>query len=444
VRLETEETSQEKTSHRDPSLRGLPRRRLPLVLAACIALAVVAALIYYARSRGTVKETAAAPAAEKATGKVAFLMEQQWLIRMKLAQAESQSVAPQIASTGRVIPASGRQAIIAPPVGGLVATAQLPRVGQQVARGQTITMLRQTLTASESAQIAASNAQLQIESARLESERRRLTEKLTGTRAEVEAAKREYERSQRLYARQAVSKQQVDEDESRLKIAEANYNAGQRELEALNARGSLTAVIPTQKNFAVTAPISGTVVEVHKALGEQVAPGEAIIEIINLETVWVEAPIFERDLARLGNKTRAVFTTSAAPETEFSGSIVNIGAVVDEQSRTATVIFEVPNKGRALRIGMQANVRLDAGERVEAVIVPKEAVLEHEGKKIVYVLLSGEEFERREVTLGDEYGEKVAVLAGLKAGERVVTQGAYQLKLQELRPADAGAHSHET
>ena len=60
------------------------------------------------------------------------------------------------------------------------------------------------------------------------------------------------------------------------------------------------------------------------------------------------------------------------------------------------------------------------------------------------MLLSGEEFQRREVKLGDEYGEKVAVLAGLKPGERVVTQGALQLKLQELHPAEAGAHTHET
>jgi len=93
---------------------------------------------------------------------------------------------------------------------------------------------------------------------------------------------------------------------------------------------------------------------------------------------------------------------------------------------------------------MQANVRLDAGEEVTAMIIPKEAVLEHEGRKIVYVLLSGEEFERREVTVGDELGDKLTVLTGLKKGERVVTQGAYQLKLQELRPANAGAHTHET
>ena len=83
------------------------------------------------------------------------------------------------------------------------------------------------------------------------------------------------------------------------------------------------------------------------------------------------------------------------------------------------------------------------GRRLTVLLIPREAVLDNEGKKIVYVLLSGEEFERRDVVLGDEYGGKVAILSGVKAGERVVTQGAYQLKLQELRPANAGAHTHE-
>jgi membrane fusion protein, heavy metal efflux system len=124
--------------------------------------------------------------------------------------------------------------------------------------------------------------------------------------------------------------------------------------------------------------------------------------------------------------------------------VVDIGAVIDEQTRAAKVIFQLPNDGRALRLGMQANVRLDSGEQITAMMIPKEAVLEHEGKKIVYVLLSGEEFERREVMIGDELGGKIAVLSGLIKGERVVTQGAYQLKLQELQPAEAGAHTHET
>jgi multidrug efflux pump subunit AcrA (membrane-fusion protein) len=92
---------------------------------------------------------------------------------------------------------------------------------------------------------------------------------------------------------------------------------------------------------------------------------------------------------------------------------------------------------------MQADVRLDAGSKEKVLLVPREAVLDNEGKKIVYVMRSGEEFERRDVVLGDEYGSKLAVISGVKQGERVVTQGAYQLKLQELRPANAGAHTHE-
>ena len=92
---------------------------------------------------------------------------------------------------------------------------------------------------------------------------------------------------------------------------------------------------------------------------------------------------------------------------------MNLGSVIDERSRATTAVFEVPNADRRLRIGMQANVRLDAQESVKVVMIPKEAVLENEGKKIVYVLLSGEEFQRREVEVGDEYGDKVAVLSGL-------------------------------
>src|SRR5262245_25561311 len=129
---------------------------------------------------------------------------------------------------------------------------------------------------------------------------------------------------------------------------------------------------------------------------------------------------------------------------QLTGAVVDTGKVVDESKRAATVVFSVGNGGHALRIGMHADVRLDAVESVTAMMIPREAVVEDEGKKIVYVLLSGEEFQRREVKLGPESGAKVAVLEGLKAGERVVTQGALQLKLHELNPGEGPAHTHET
>jgi cobalt-zinc-cadmium efflux system membrane fusion protein len=175
----------------------------------------------------------------------------------------------------------------------------------------------------------------------------------------------------------------------------------------------------------------------------QVGAGDVIAEIVSLDTVWVEVPIFERDLPRLARPIRAVFSAPAVPGKELSGRLVDLGAVVDSATRAALLVFELPNRDGALRIGLQIDARLDAGERVDVTVIPREAVLESEGKRFVYVLRSGEEFERREVTPGDEQGATIAIVSGLKPGERVVTQGAWQVRQQELRPTGGGAHTHE-
>jgi len=370
-------------------------------------------------------------------------MEQQWAVRMMLAKAEPATVARQITATGRVVPAAGHHAVVAPPVGGLLDSGPLPRVGQTVTRGQPIAVLRQTPTASEAAQIATSQAQADIERARLEAERRRLAETVREAEVRLNHARVEFERAQRLYERKAYARRQLEAAEADYRAAEAAHAAAVGQRDALHGSPHVIAPAPSA-NYTVSAPISGTVTRVAKAHGEQVAPGDAILELVDLDVVWVEVPIFEQDLPRLGQTVRAVFSTPAAPGREFSGRVIDLGAVIHRESRSATLVFEVSNRERALRIGQQANVRLDAGERTEALMIPKHAVVEAEGKRFVYVLRSGEAFERREVTIGDEHGERVVVLQGLKAGERVVTQGAWQLRQHELRPSAPGAHTHET
>jgi multidrug resistance efflux pump len=321
----------------------------------------------------------------------------------------------------------------------------------------------------DSDQLQLGASQLRIENARIEAERRRLTEAINEAQIRRNLAKTEFDRATRLYERKAYSQKQVQEAEAAYKAEEAAIAVLTAQLDVLkplplpaappapaarqprtppSASRTASAAAPAPPVRPVTvqqikAPISGTIVKVHKSAGEHVQAGEALFEIVNLETIWVEAPIFEKDLARLKSGKEAVFTTASFPDTEFRGKLVDIGAVIDSATRAASALFEVPNPGKKLRIGMQANVRLDAEESVKAVMVPREAVLDNEGKKIVYVLISGEEFQRVEVQVGDEYGDKIAILSGLEAGQRVVTQGAYQLKLQELRPANAGAHTHE-
>ena len=242
--------------------------------------------------------------------------------------------------------------------------------------------------------------------------------------------------ARRLLEKKAYSERQFEMADADRKAAEATLMAVQEQMKALQTA-------PMTSAYEVTAPISGIVAEVRKAAGEEVHPGEPILEIVALETVWVEAPIFEKDLGRLAKDINATLTTPAYPGKEFHGRLVNIGAIVDEQTRAAKAVFEVNNASGELRLGMQANVRLAAGTPMDVLLVPRESVLDNEGKKIVYVLRTGEEFERRDVTVGDAYGDRVAIVSGVKPGERVVTQGAYQLKLQELRPANAGAHTHE-
>lgn len=388
--------------------------------------------------------TAAAPAGTE-TGTVKFLMEQQWAIRMKLAKATPASVAGQITATGRIVPAPGRHVVLAPPVSGILTGTTLPRVGQTVNRGQTVAVVRQTPTAAEAAQIAAGQAQAQIETVRLEAERRRLAEAVREAEVRRNYAKLEFERARRLYEAKAYALRQVE-------AAEVDYRAAESTLAAAVAQRDAVASAripaPTDPAGGVThaihAPIAGTVVRAAKALGEQVGAGDPVLELLDPSVVWIEVPVFERDLSRLDQRTRAFFTTPAAPGKEYAGRLIDAGGVVNRETRAVTVVFEVPNPDRALRVGLQANVRLDSDQRADVLMVPREAVVEGEGKRFVYVLVSGEDFQRREVVVGDEYGEQVAIVSGLKAGERVVTQGAYQLRQHELRPSSPGAHTHET
>jgi multidrug efflux pump subunit AcrA (membrane-fusion protein) len=463
-----------------------------------IGLLLLGLLGYYAWNRISKPAEVAKKEAEKnETGKVKFLMEQQWLIKMKLAKAEKETVSRQVTSVGRVVPAANSQAVVSTPVAGILSDRQLPRIGQYVGGGQQIAFIRQTPTSTELAQTRAAqsqvelsraqiesqkaqlelqknqiemqkiemevqNSQIEIENARLETEKRTATGEVETARVRLEAAKREADRMQRLFDGKAASQKQLQNAQSERESAQVAYDSSVKQRDGLaNARpvkprqinvsnpnfrnisGSTAKITNVPNGLTISAPFGGYVTKVNKSIGEQVSPGDAIIEISNLDTVYVEAPIFERDLNTLGTSRTATFKVAAYDE-EFTGTVLDFGSTIDEQTRAANVIFQVNNAGRALRLGMQANVRLNAEQTATAMLIPKEAIIEAEGKKLVYVLDSGEEFERREVTVGDEYGDKVAVLTGIEEGERVVTQGAYQIRLQELKPAEDTVHSHET
>ena len=426
-----------------------------------------------------------APASEEEPAQagptVAFLMEQQWLIDMTLAEAVQNDFAQPISSTGRVVPAANSHAIVSSPVPGKITGRNLPRVGQEVALDQTLVVVQEFSTVGEEAQVRAAlaqvkaaqiqteaqlksqnatlrnqNAQSLVENARLASEKRELAGAVDVSRTEFEHARHEVERAREVYKIEAISEKELHVFEEGYQKAKATLNANLARQKALGkARAVPQAALLSESvsgvgvnspggTLTLTAPLSGTLTKVHKALGEHVDSGEAIVEVTHLDPVWLESPVFEADLGKLSQGMKATFSVLSFPDREFQGTLLNIGSVIDEKTRAATVLFRVDNPDRALRLGMQADIRLDGRETVSATLIPKDALLDRDGKKIVYVLLSGEEFQRRQVTVGQDLGNRVAVTSGLKPGERVVSQGAYQLFLQETDPADAGVHSHET
>jgi multidrug efflux pump subunit AcrA (membrane-fusion protein) len=174
-----------------------------------------------------------------------------------------------------------------------------------------------------------------------------------------------------------------------------------------------------------------------------------VCTILNTETVLIEAQLPESDLGRLGPSHGATYETPAAPGTFVpvlgtgGGRLVFLGITVDAKTRTLPLVYEVPNPAGRLRIGMALSVYIETAHVAEALAVPVSALVDEDGRAVAFVQVSGETFHKRDLTLGIQDGEYVQVLAGLAAGERVVTKGAYAIRLASVSttiPAHGHAH----
>ncbi|MBZ0238037.1 MAG: efflux RND transporter periplasmic adaptor subunit, partial [Deltaproteobacteria bacterium] len=185
--------------------------------------------------------------------------------------------------------------------------------------------------------------------------------------------------------------------------------------------------------FQLRSPLAGTLVEIHPASGQSVEAGEALFTVVDLSRVWVHAHVFEPDIARVAGATRATFKVDGhAQPFEIAppdGAVVTVGNMVDEKTRTVPMIFEVGNADGKLRIGSFASVFIATGAPRAALAVPDGAIVDDAGREVIYVQVGGESFERRVVGTGIHSGGWTEITSGLAAGERVVTRGAYSIKL---------------
>lgn len=188
----------------------------------------------------------------------------------------------------------------------------------------------------------------------------------------------------------------------------------------LEQRGQATGVVTYR------SPASGVLLEKATVKGMRVMAGQMLFRIADLSTVWVEADVYERDLAAVRVGQGAMVTFDAYPGESFSGRASYIHPALNEATRTARVRFALANRGGRLRPGMYASVVI-AGPGGDALTVPANAVLDSGKEQVVFVAQGDGRFGPRMVKTGRRSADRVEILDGVSDGEQVAAGATFFL-----------------
>lgn len=243
------------------------------------------------------------------------------------------------------------------------------------------------------------------------------------------------QRALRLFEDKAFSRQEAERAaadrvhaEQVLAAARAEVVRSEEELQHYGMTPREDAPPAASEYIRVAAPFDGVVIERLASEGAAVVPGTPLMVVSDLATVWVEAEIDERHVARLARGHAAEISVAAYPDERFSGRIDAIGDVINPATRRVAVRVTVPNADGRLKPQMFATVRLGAARPHRALVVPSAAVQQVDGAAIVFVAAEEGRYLRREVSLGGEVDGQVEITSGLREGERIVTAGAFLMK----------------
>ena len=375
----------------------------------------------------TAKEAAASAPESDDHGVIEFLKEQQWGVPFGTAFTAEASVVPSVVVSGRIATPPGGSAVIGAPVTGRLVSPKggLPRPGATVRKGEVLASLIPAPASPE----AAVRAALGVAEAE----------------ARSAAAKVALERALRLIRDEAISEREVEDARREREVALESVLAARRGAELYSgARG-----VSGHGTWRLTSPIDGTLVAVLATPGATVSPGATLFRVVDTRELWIVARVPEQDAARLREDRDASFkvagidTWNPIPITGegATASIVTIGRTVDPVSRTVDAIYSLTVPGDALRVGGLVTVSLPAGEDFLGVAIPRSALVDQDGRSVVYVQVDGEHFAERAVRTGPRAGNLVAIRSGLRVGDRIVTRGAHLVRLADQASGEA-PHGH--
>jgi membrane fusion protein, heavy metal efflux system len=298
---------------------------------------------------------------------------------------------------GTVMPSSAGQAIVQSPQTGKLTSISV-QVGQRVFKGQLLATLEPSVDAGNTVAFLAER---------------------NNTEAELEAAKQEYERLKSI--EDIAAKRDVAEADARYKKALHN--------KALYER--LASGQPDQaRSIRLHSPIDGIISNFTFSIGSSITASEPIFSIINLDKVYVEAQVFDKDAANV-NAGKS-FEVECATNTVHKTAEVKMIAPaqsINPTNQTQRVLFEMQNHGNEFKIGEFVYVRVFAPQATHEISLANDAIGEINGKPVVFIKDGSEKYSVSYVSLGHNNGTHTIIKKGIEEGERVVIHGAYQMKM---------------
>ena len=394
------------TSRLGDVARQLRTSRRHQIVAGILALALISmvAWLVLGRDASPVAPPAKAPPSTAADSVVTLDSTAQRIAGIQLITAAS-AASDELLANGTITYNADRVAVIAPRAEGRI-MAVLSDLGREVGAGQVLATI-------ESPDVSQTRGDLER------------------ARATVSVAKRNYEREKRLFEQEISPQKEMLDAEVVYRSAEADFNSA---LAKLQTYGAATG---TGGGYGLRSPVAGTVVERNASPGQIVGPASNVFTVADLRHVWIAVDVYERDLNRVHKGAEVVVAATALPAETFRGRVTFAGGVVDTTSRTIKLRVTVENESRRLRPGMFAQVRIAAPSGVAAngmIALPEVAVQDVNGKPTVFVSTAPGRYVARTVTVSSRVsGGTVYVTGGVRLGELVVVQGAFQLKSELLK-----------
>lgn len=352
--------------------------------------------------------------AEKALGgeeengnAITFLKEQAWKMEFQTAPVLKKELYQTIPTSGiwKVAP-SDYETLVAPAMGQVSFSSGVLTEGSAVKKGQVL------MTISSSG-LTANNLSAEIQKAK----------------ADYEQAKSEYDRKKELYNSKIVPKAEFEQVEQKYLVAKTNY-------ETLSSGFS-------SGGKQITAPMNGFVKSIQAVNGGFANQGDALVTVTSHKSSLLEVQVSPKYSAELQNIQNIWYQPKEytwSSLNENGGKILSVGKEVESDQPLISVFVEV-NEGVEMPAGSFTEAQLAVGNATENLVVPVSCLMEDYGNYSVIVQLSGESFERRNVTLGKRNGSEVEIIKGLLDGEVVVTRGAYPVKMASMS-GQAPAHGH--